>query len=92
MTLLDAINTLDDLDEVSTIYAAEPWAENSKAIVAQEPASGGLPAEAEKLGLKYFLEVFIARDFLDDWKGSLDEEPTLQEKCARLIQYAINDA
>jgi len=92
MTLLDAINTLDDLDEGFTIYAAKPWAENSTAIVSQEPATGGLPTEAEKLGLQYFLEVFIARDFLDDWKGSLNEEPTLQEKCARLIQYAINDA
>ena len=92
MTLLDAVDTLDDLDEVFTIYAAEPWMKNSTAIVAQEPEAGGLPAEAEKLGLKYFLEVFIARDFLDDWKGSLNQEPTLQEKCARLIQYAVNDA
>ena len=92
MTLLDAIDILHDLDEDFTIYAAEPWMKNSTAIVAQEPEAGGLPTEAEKLGLKYFLEVIIARDFLDDWKGSLNQVPTLQEKCARLIQYAVNDA
>jgi hypothetical protein len=48
--------------------------------------------EAEKLGMAYFLDVFIAREFLEDWIGNLNAEPTLQEKCARLIQYAMNDA
>jgi hypothetical protein len=92
MNLRDAIGTLGELDEDSTIYAAEPWTEGSKVVVATEPATGGLPAEAEKLGLKYFLEVLVAREFLDDWRASLSVEPTLQEACARLIQYAVNDA
>jgi hypothetical protein len=34
----------------------------------------------ERLNMKYFLEVFIARDFLDDWTASLEEPPTLEEK------------
>ncbi len=42
--------------------------------------------------MKYFLEVFIARDFLDDWTASVEEFPSLREKCARLIHYDINDA
>lgn len=92
MTLIESVRDLDALDSESTIYAAEPWTENSKVIVAPEPASGGLPPEAEKLGLKYFLEVFIARDFIEDWKANLDAEPTLQQKCARLVKYAITDA
>jgi hypothetical protein len=92
MRLLELVRTLDSLDIESTIYALEPWTENSKALVASEPDSGGLPADAKELGLKYFLELFIARQFLEDWVGSLGTEPTLQEKCARLIQYAINDA
>jgi hypothetical protein len=37
-------------------------------------------------------EVFIALDFLDDWTASLEKPPTLQERCARLIHYAIYDA
>jgi hypothetical protein len=92
MTLLALISTLDKLDEADTIYAAEPWTENSTAIAVPEPVVCGLPAEAEKLGLKYFLEVFIAREFLADWMGNLDNEPTVHEKCARLIQYGIKDA
>jgi hypothetical protein len=92
MTLLESIRNLDSLDEESTIYAAEPWKADSRAIVAREADIGGLPAEAQKLGLKYFLEIFVARDFLEGWVECLDAEPTLQEKCARLIQYATTDA
>jgi hypothetical protein len=92
MKLIEAIRDLESLDEESTIYAAEPWHEDSEAIVAREPDSGGLPAEAEKRGLKYFLEVFIARDFAADWASALGAQPSLQQKCARLIKYASTDA
>jgi hypothetical protein len=92
VTLIELIRDLDSLDEGSTIYAAEPWAENSKAILGPEPEAGGLPTQAAKLGLKYFLEVFIAQDLLEGWTANLDAEPTLQEKCARIIKYAITDA
>lgn len=92
MTLLDAVKNLDNLDPENTIYAAEPWMETSISIVLREPEDGGLPKDAEEQGLKYFLEVFIARDFLEDWISGLDKEPNLVEKCARLIQYAIKDA
>ena len=47
---------------------------------------------AERLNLKYFLEVFIARDFIESWTANCDTQPTLQQKCARLIEYAANDA
>jgi len=90
MTLIEAIRDLGKHDAEATIYAAEPWTEESQAVVAFEPEEGGLPVEAENLS--YFLEVFIARDFLEDWEATLGASPTLQELCARLIQYAINDA
>jgi len=92
MTLFEAIRDLDSLPEENTIYASEPWTADSQAIIAYEPDTGGLPVEAQELGLEYFLEVFIAREFLEGWIRSLDAEPTLQQKCERLIQYAINDA
>ena len=92
MTLIEVVGDLESLEEGATIYAAEPWRENSEATVAAEPETGGLPTEAAELGLKYFLEVFIARDFLAGWTANLDAEPTLQEKCARIIKYAITDA
>jgi len=90
MTLIEAIRDLENHDSQATIYATVPWSEESRAVVAFEPEVGGVPAEAEYLS--YFLEVFVARDFLEDWKSTLEFSPTLQERCARLIQYAINDA
>lgn len=92
MTLLKVIRELDFLDKESTIYAAMPWTENSVALVLPEPESGGVPQEADELELKYFIEVFIAHEFLTDWEANLDIIPTIHEKCERLIHYATNDA
>jgi hypothetical protein len=92
MTLLEAILDLDRLDEASTIYAASPWSADSQVVVAQAPDTGQLPPEAQRRGLQYFLEVAVARDFLDGWAAHLASQPTTRERCARLIQYALNDA
>lgn len=92
MKMIEAIRNLDFHDARSTIYAAEPWTQDSQVVVAPEPERGGLPVEAQGLGMKYFLEVFMTRDFLEGWATNLRRKPTLQEKCARLLQYAITDA
>jgi hypothetical protein len=92
MTLKTIVTDLAALDEAATIYAAEPWVADSKAIVAEEPASGGLPQEAKASGLKYFLEVAIARDFLEGWASNLGHKPSAEEMCDRLIRYAVTDA
>ena len=92
MTLIEIIRDLESFGSEGIICAAKPWTENSKAIVAVEPGARRLPAEAANLGMEYFLDVFVAREFLEGWMANLDAQPTLQEKCARLIQYAINDA
>lgn len=88
----DVIDGLSEFDREDTIYASEPWTEQSEAMVAREPDAGGLPPEASDAGMKYFLEVSIARDFVEDWLSSLDEQPTPSTVCQRVIYYAINDA
>ena len=92
MKLIDIVGGLASFDGENTIYASEPWTADCEAIVTSALKSKASPAVVERLNMKYFLEVFIARDFLDDWTASLEEPPTLPEKCARLIDYAINDA
>jgi hypothetical protein len=92
MKLIEAISKLASLDEADTSYASEPWAPDSEVVLAEQPESGGLPDEAKRHGLKYFLEVFIAREVLEGWLTNLDNEPTLEDTCARIIEYAINDA
>jgi hypothetical protein len=90
MKLIDVVGDLASFDTENTIYASEPWTADCEASVVLE--SKMPPATLERLKMKYFLEVSIARDFLDGWTASVEVFPTLQEKCARLIQYAINDA
>jgi hypothetical protein len=90
MTLSEVIRDLEKYEVEATIYAEKPWSEDSLAVVAFEPDGGGLPEEAKTLS--YFLEVFVARDFVEDWLPSLDLPPTPQELCSRLIQYAVSDA
>lgn len=88
----DVIDELPEFDSEDTIYAAEPWTEQSEAMVAREPEAGGLPSEVSDAGMKYFLEVSIAQDFVEDWLASLEKRPTPSAVCQRLIDYAINDA
>jgi hypothetical protein len=41
----------------------------------------------------YFLETFIARAFLDDFAQSAEGSAASgEEKCGRLIRYALDDA
>ena len=92
MTLSDATRDLEQLPSEHTIYARRPWSPASPALVAQEPADGALPDAASASGLAYFLEVFIAQDFLNDWAASLSTAPSHDARCERLIHYAEHDA
>jgi len=92
MILLDIIATLDRFDDGDTIYCREPWTRNSVALVAPEPESGGLPSEADRLGLRYFLEIELAKDLIASWAGSAGVKPSVEQQCDRVIAYAENDA
>lgn len=91
-TLADVTACLSEFDQTCTIYAAEPWTAGSSAIVDYEPDEGGLPAEAIRLGLIYFLEIEIANDVADGWIRTQERRPDSAAICQRLIDYAVNDA
>lgn len=93
--LIRLIERLAELDDEHTIYACEPWTEDSDAMVALEDPDRKpyrIPLEAAEAGMSYFLEVFIARDMVEGWLCNLDEKPTLAAICQRVIHYAIYDA
>ncbi|KOQ82269.1 hypothetical protein ABW48_26535 [Pluralibacter gergoviae] len=92
MTLIDIINKLDSFDGDDTIYVKRPWKPESAAIVATEPDTGGIPPGAEKIDAEYFLEIFLAAEFLEGWLLNGAQKPSTEEQCFRLIQYAENDA
>lgn len=92
MKLKELVIDLESLDEAATIYVAEPWSVDALALAEVESSAGGLPDNAAKGRFKYFLEVAIARDFLSDWEIGLERPVSIDEKCDRLIRYAIDDA
>ena len=91
-TLLEVVGELSDLDDQLTIYAQEPWNPTSLAVVAHEAEDGTWVQYRDGIAFSYFLEVFIALDFLKGWEANSAEPIGLPAKCNRLIEYAINDA
>ena len=93
MKLIDLVAQLPALDEMQTIYAKEPWNESCEAVIAPEDEGGArVPPVLQASGFSYFLEVDIAQQFLHDWFESTSISPSESESCARLIEYAVNDA
>ncbi len=91
-TLLSVAGSLGAYDDEKTIYAVPPWTPSSVAVVAFEPPGGGLPKEAVEIGATYFIEIFIAQEFLAGWRQLEGRMATEEEACERLILYAVNDA
>ncbi len=91
MKLIDVIARLKEFDPDKTIYAAEPWTPESEVQIEHEPQEENLLRNSTGNVLAYFLEIFIAVEFSEDWVA-LNPEISNLALCERLIQYAINDA
>ena len=80
-------------DDGATIYVAQPWSPGAQAIVVSPAPDTTAPIERYGESFDYFLEAFIAQQFLEDL-GATDKLDTASEKqrCERLILYAKTDA
>jgi hypothetical protein len=93
MILLKVIEDLPRLDDEVIIYARKPWSPSSVATtitIEEDEAGDGRSGHLE--GFEYFLEVFVAREFLDGWSESWHSPVSNYDQCMRLIKYAENDA
>jgi hypothetical protein len=93
----DIIARLSEFDDDDTIYVREPWTAESDAMVATEPEVDEpdgvvLPPAAAEAGLSYFLEIYIARELVEDWIKYLGADPGAKEMCEKVIFYATYDA
>jgi len=94
MRLADVLRQSDlGDDDEATIYVERPWSPDAEAIVLSLAPQATTPVEREGRQFDYFLEAFIARDFLDDLEAS-GEAKTMSEieRCERIIRYAEADA
>jgi len=87
-TLRDVVEALDKLDDEGTIYTdgSSPAARAAVVTDASDKA-------AHDEGLRYFLEVALAKDAVgvwSEWRGSA--QPTLDDKLMAVSYYATHDA
>ena len=87
-TLRDVVGRLDELEDDWVIYTDGP----SPAARADVVAAGAAEA-AKASGLRYYLEVALAKDAVAVWserRGSA--QPTLDDKLMAISYYATHDA
>lgn len=93
MTLKELLSQIDNIDDDLTIYAsaAPEITPESEAIATLEPEAGDIPAEAK--GMRYLLEVFLAKEVIDVWgKWRQGVKPTPEQMSEAVIYFAENDA
>ena len=80
-------------DDDTTIYVVQPWQCGSDAILVSPAPETTEPVEQHGQSYAYFLETFIAREFMDGYAASAEGASASAEKrCERLIRYAVEDA
>jgi hypothetical protein len=89
VTLKEIIRELASSEDKATIYAREPWTEDSEAVVARGEAEC---TRALQQGLMDFMGIRTAMEFLEGWFQSVPERPSVTEQCTELIHYARFDA
>ena len=93
MKLIDLLRQPGGWEEDATIYVARPWSCEAEAILVSPAPDTAEPVDQNGRLYDYFLETFIAREFLDDYGASPDgADATERARCERLIFYAENDA
>ncbi len=87
--LVEVLDSLDDLDEASCVFARKPWGLDALATIGSLTDDFRVPAKIANEGFEYFLEIHVAKELLEVLE---DREPTLQERRHLLLYYAENDA
>lgn len=93
MELIELLKQSDQWQDDATIYVARPWSSNAQAVLLRPSPDTTASVEQNGRRFDYFLEAFIARDFLDDFAASPDGSRVSEiQRCERLVRYAEEDA
>ncbi|MNL40125.1 hypothetical protein D3C87_1624480 [compost metagenome] len=87
MKLTDLTKDIENIDQEAIIFQEDRGNPNSDIIIsfAEEGDEGIKEVEGRKY--YYLIEVFLAKEFLEDWEANLDYKPTLEQKAKRLYDY-----
>ncbi|NMN06421.1 MULTISPECIES: hypothetical protein [unclassified Novosphingobium] len=93
MRLIELIRDAADLDDDLIIYAVAPWSPDADTVLVVVQGNSAEPVTFHGRQYDYFLESFIARNFIEDYAASVEgASATERERCERLIRYAQDDA
>ncbi|MCF0265847.1 hypothetical protein KW868_15485 [Acinetobacter guillouiae] len=88
MDLIHCLQRIDQYSSEEILFVEEPWAiEANIQIIPDDQSQTVLDINGKKY--TYFLEIFIINELLEEFS---EKNMTLEEKCRRIIEYAINDA
>jgi hypothetical protein len=92
MKLVDLIENIERVDEELIIFQKDIGDFNSDIILAYGKVGDGAVKEENREIYHYLIEVFLAKEFIEDWTQGLNYLPSYSETAKRLYEYAINDA
>lgn len=92
MKLEDLVKIINTIDENLIIFQEEKLNIDSEITLFDSEEVGNSIVVKNKPEYHYLLEVFIAREFINDWLGTMAVEPSDKEIALRLFEYALNDA
>jgi hypothetical protein len=95
MTLAELLRGLEHVDNDLTIYASAlpMWNPDSEAAALINPDDSAHPITVSGIQMEYLLEVFIAKEILEDWQDWRGGKVlSAEEMCEVVIYYATHDA
>lgn len=92
MNLLELVRTLSTQNDEAVIYIEDPNDKNSEIILIAEAEESTEPIVIGDKTYYYLIEVFLAKEFIEDWLLTLEGKPTDIQIVDRLHQYVVNDA
>lgn len=92
MKLTDLIEDIESKDEEAIIFLEDIQNSDSDIILSYSEAGDDGKKEVSGRLYYYLIEIFLAKEFIEDWTAGLTFKPTPEEIAIRLYDYAINDA
>lgn len=92
MTLRDIITEIDTIDSALTIYLLDLSNSDSEAILLEQDENGSIFRTFNRAQYHYLLEVFLAKEIMDDFQVTKGRKPSVEEAVQWVYEYGINDA
>ncbi|QCR21729.1 hypothetical protein [Pontibacter sp. SGAir0037] len=92
MKLVELIKELEAIDDELVIYHADMKKYESDIILAYAEDDDNGVKVVDGKSYSYLIEVFLAKEFVEDWVQSLRKNPTDDQIAKRLFKFGINDA